>query len=77
MISYQEAYKKVDAFYRRNKLDGIRVAGDAGEEWIFQAKTKEDLNPVLVNKETGSLHPCRIYIPEERQLMYSAKVIET
>ena len=77
MISYQDAYKKVDAFYRRYKLGGIGVAGDADTEWIFQAKEDRNLDPVLVNKETGMMHPCRINIPEERRLMYSAVVLKS
>ena len=37
-MTFKEALDKVDRCYRKWGLPGVAVAGDAGTEWIFQAR---------------------------------------
>ena len=58
----------------------MNVAGDARDDWIFQAKPnpgEEDLlpHPLFINKKTGEKQWCFLFDKESRDKKYAAKQI--
>ena len=79
-MTFKEALKKADNLYKSWDYPGVDVAGDAEDDWIFQAKPnegEEDLlpRPLFINKKTGNLSWCYIFKKECRDKMYAAKQI--
>lgn len=79
-LTFEEGLKKADRLYKSWGYPGVGVAGDAGKDWIFQAKPndgEDDLlpHPLFINKETGKLKWCFIFDKESRDRMYAAKQI--
>lgn len=79
-MTFEEALNKADQMYKSWDFPGLDVAGDAGEDWIFQAEPnpgEEDLlpHPLFINKKTGEPTWCYIFEKESRDKMYAAKQI--
>lgn len=80
-MTFKEALDKVDRCYRKWGLPGVAVAGDAGTEWIFQARSsgtgggeEPDLpEPIIISKDTGGMRYCLIQDRNDRDKMYAAE----
>ena len=79
-MTFAEAYRTVNQMFSEWGEQGVSLAGETEKAWIFKSHViPNDIlsgKSVIVEKESGRMRYFNIGNPEDREIAYSATVID-
>ena len=80
MTTFKSVYRTVDNLLRKWGERGVALSGETNDCWIFKGHIVEgDVlsgSCIIVSKDDGNMHLLNTGNPEDREVMYSAVIIE-